>query len=144
MQIYSSIEDLPIYNYFKCIEKSDLKFLVSNGSEQPKKKLEAAYVNIENELIELNLKNPEFVADLKEEAEHYMLKIETKINKSALNNILYLESKKQFEEEKKDSKPFDFNKSLVYISKFLGYRFDPKVNTVAEYFTAINTMKDGR
>lgn len=144
MQIYLSIEDLPIYNYFKCIEKRDLKFLVSDGSEQPKKELEEAYIKVENELIELNLKNPEFVADLKEEAEHYILKIETKINKSALNNILYLESKKQFEEEKKDNKPFDFNKSLIYISKFLGYRFDPKVNTVSEYFTAINTMKDGR
>lgn len=147
MQVYKSITELPIWNYHEVTTTGMLKHLISDGSDIPTKKgknaaielLNKSWESIEDEIITMQLEDPTFVSKLKEDAEHYLLMVENLLHKNALNSILWKEAKTQHDKEK-DIKPFDFAGSLIYLSKFLGYRFDPKVGTVSEYFKALQIM----
>ena len=144
MQIYSSIEDLPIYNYFKVTRTGSLKYLIVGNSEALEKDLISAWESIQDEILEIDIQDDGFVTEIKEYKEHILLKISNKLMPTALNNILYKDSKTQFEDEKKDSKPFDFQGSMMIIAKFMGFRVDAKTFTTAEYFAALKLMKNGK
>ena len=152
MDIYSSLSDIPIYNYHLVSSTGLLKHLIIDGSDIPKgvnngkviDQLNKAWDDIGDEFIEMQLQDPDYISDLKEEAEHYLLKVQNIINKTALNTIFYNDSKTRFEDKKEDVKPFDFYKSLSYLSKFMGYRIDPKETKAIEYFNNIKLMTNGK
>lgn len=153
MDVYNSLSNIPIYNYHLVSSTGLLKHLIVDGSEIPKgvengkviDQLNVAWDKIGDEFITMQLQDPEYISGLKEEAEHYLLKVQNILNKTALNTIFYNDSKTRFEDkDSEENKPFDFHKSLSYLSKFMGFRIDPKETTAVEYFNHIKLMTNGK
>jgi hypothetical protein len=145
MQVYNTIEDLPIYNYWKCINNKDLNFLIKEDSKMLKslkeKKLYNCWIIIDEEMTTLNLQDASFVSDLIESRDFEILKLDQLLNPTALNNILIESKKAELISFKEDGKIFDLYSSISSMSKFLGFRVDPKKFTVSEYFANIGLMK---
>lgn len=134
---YDSIDDMPLYNWNKCINgdyyyvRIDEKQLDLPECEEAFKKVYESYMNV-------------FGIDRK-----YKEQIET-IKKIALLQCDYLITKDQFkltQIEVENAKLEMFNgklasnvtlqQTLIYLSKWLGYRLDWKQVTVSEYYTIL-------
>jgi hypothetical protein len=147
MQVYNTIEDLPIYNYWKCINKKDLNFLIKEDSKMLKslkeKKIYNSWLIIDEEMTELNLQDASFISDLIESRDFEILKLDQLLNPTALNNILIQSKKADIIALQGNDKIFDLYGSISSMSRFLGFRIDPKKVTVSEYFANIRLMKEG-
>lgn len=143
MQIWSSIDELPVYYYFKVIEKNDLNYLVREDSkstpqETKTKEILKAWDNIQTELIELNMKDPKYLEELKGQRRHYLRKIRATVGQSPADQIHYERYKPQYESEDK----FDYDKSLAILEKNLGFSINDKQMTVKRYYTHLQLMKE--
>lgn len=136
-RFYETIEDMPLYNWYKCINgdlyfvRIDDKQLDLQGCEEAFKKVYESYMNI-------------FGIDKK-----YKQQIES-IKKIALLQCDYLKTKDQFkltQIEVENAKLELFKKeiasnvtlqqTLIHLSKWVGYRLDWKQVTVYEYYTLL-------
>lgn len=136
-RFYETIEDMPLYNWYKCISgdlyfvRIDDKQLDLQGCEEAFKKVYESYMNI-------------FGIDKK-----YKQQIES-IKKIALLQCDYLKTKDQFkltqievenaklELFKKDiASNVTLQQTLIHLSKWVGYRLDWKQVTVYEYYTLL-------
>lgn len=136
-RFYETIEDMPLYNWYKCINgdlyfvRIDDKQLDLQGCEEAFKKVYESYMNI-------------FGIDKK-----YKQQIES-IKKIALLQCDYLKTKDQFkltqievenaklELFKKDiASNVTLQQTLIHLSKWVGYRLDWKQVTVYEYYTLL-------
>tara|TARA_S200002703_G_scaffold76187_1_gene65817 strand:+ start:432 stop:878 length:447 start_codon:yes stop_codon:yes gene_type:complete len=143
MQIWSSIDELPVFYYFKVIEKGDLKYLIETDSkstpeETKLNQLIKAWDNIQTELIELNMKDPKYMADLQGQKRHYLRKIKATLSQKTVDQIHYERYKPQYENEDK----FDYDKSLAILEKHLGFSINDKQMTVKRYYTHLQLMKE--
>ena len=140
--IYDSIETLPIWNWNKIQNTSNLDFLLINKSNKKNKyvkDLESIWLKIQNEYI-----------DRYDVSDVYKKLIEIKSN-IALHKIdFYLYNKKvartywRIEEIKlKDllsDKETSFESSLIAIKRYMGFNLNPKTTTVMEYFDYIKEI----
>lgn len=139
--VYTSIEDLPIWNWNKIIQESDLTFLY---------KKEGTYtdrlVPIWDEIQQQHLDEFGYSDDMKSR-ERIMLKIirlnvkfiETR--QRVLLNLIKVQLKKL---ELKDlAGNIKFGKLLTIVSKAMGFPINPKTYTVYEWYHTLNSLGDG-
>lgn len=143
MQIWSSIDELPVYYYFKVIEKNDFDYLIREDTKSTPqatktKKLLKAWDMIQTELIELNMKDPKYMEELKGQRRHFLRKIRATVGNSAADQIHYERFKPQYESEEQ----FDYDKSLAILEKHLGFSINDKQMTVKRYYTHLQLMKE--
>ncbi len=148
MDVYDSIENLPIWNYYKCITEKDLNFLIESEGKfilkvTKDKLLGDAWVKIDEQMTELNLKDQSYVDDLRDVQEYELLKLDQLLNPSALNNIYLQDKENQLKEINKDNKKdFDFYGVLASMIKFMSVPIDPKKLSVIQYYANIALMKN--
>ena len=146
MKIYSSIEELPVYNYWKCVTKKDLSFLIIEDSDMLKinkdKKLAFAWEVIDDEIMDMNLQDPSYVMKLKEHRDHEMMKLEQTLRPTALAGILINDKNEELKRDSKAGKKWDLYSSIATMGKYFNSGFiDPKKLTVVQYLANISLMK---
>ncbi len=140
-EIYTSIEDLPIWNWNKIIEKQDLTFLYRIEGDYTDR-LIPIWENIQQQHLD------EFgYSDEMKSRERLMLKIirlnckfiETR-NRVILNFIKVAQKKLELKDLAGNIK---FGKLLMVVTKHMGFRIDPKKFTVYEWYHTLNSLKNG-
>ena len=132
---YKSISELPLYNWVK-ISAGELKFLQKNIEENcSQEELQNAYeILFDDYLIKRGLsKSYKRLLDLMKkktllECEYIITGERFKLTEIELTEQM-LRS-----EIGKDTVDISIEKSLVFLSKWIGYRLDWKVVTVSEYY----------
>ncbi len=147
MEIYDSIDTLPIWNYWQCINKKSLDFLVINASKStPAETLKAALVKawnkIEDEMIALQLRDPKYVAGLRNEGIHFIRQAKAAISGSALDKLHFKISEDSRNETLE--KEFNYNDSIAMLEERLGWNINDRKMTVSRYYTHIQRLKNGR
>lgn len=139
--VYTSIEDLPIWNWNKIIEKHDLTYLYKKEG-----KFTNRLIPIWEKLQQQHLDEFGYSEEMKSR-ERIMLKI-IKLNikfvetrDRVLLNFLKINKKKL--EIKDQVVGMKFGKLLIIVSKAMGFRIDPKRFSVYEWFHTLNTLQDG-
>lgn len=139
--VYTSIDDLPIWNWNKIIEKQDLTFLYRKEGTYTDR-LIPVWEGIQQE----HLDEFGYSEDMKSR-ERIMLKI-IKLNikfvetrDRVLLNFIKVQLKKL--EAKNLTGNIKFGKLLIIVSKAMGFRIDPKKFTTYEWYHTLNSLGDG-
>lgn len=137
MKIYDSIDTLPIWNYWQCINKKSLDFLIievpkSTPNETLQLKLEKAWSKIDDEMVSMRLKDKKYKMDLKKESIHYIRMATAAISGRTIDK-LHLQIS---EEERKTTiqKSFDYSRSLADLEGHLGWQINDKTMSVSRYY----------
>ncbi len=146
---YDSIYDLPIYNWFKIMDKNNLGFLrkestfksLDSVEEDTSKKAVDMWHSIVNQMTSEFGQDEAYKDIIEKKMDIAMLEVEFVItkNKRLLTDIEIKKSKLNTPEE---SKEFDYNKEIAIISKFQGTPIDPRKMSVYQYNNAKNQLKE--
>lgn len=132
MGYWDDIEDLPIWNYHKVSEKADLSFLHDGKGDFNEKKAKEIWDDVRqqyNDRYGLDHELKDYYDTIKRVTE---LKSEMIITKERflINEIRILEAQiKDFE----SGESVRHTKIYQQLSRFLGYRFNPKKESVVSY-----------
>lgn len=143
IEIYQSIDELPVFNWFKIHEKNDLAYLLVKKHKitgKMNEQLEEAWGNIYTEYLDTFGINNSFrqILLLKKEIACYELEMFIKGDKSIITFIKIAKWQlKKLLNEKPSSTIDEFK---VQIERYMGFRLNTKEVTVKEYYTYINAL----
>ena len=149
-EYYDSIENCPIYSYWKVLQTKNKAHLLKCDSNRDipndlQHSILAAWDKIESEIIDLRLKDSSFQLKMNEELRFLRKKLKAVLSDSAYDKTVYnQELKKRQKENENDSGTYDVWKICAAMSRYMKFRVDPREFTVVEFFTILNEMKDGR
>lgn len=141
---FNSIEDLPIYNWQKVNQTSDLTYLLKvrrpiSGKES--EQLKNIWQNIFDEFID-TFDVPEYmktILSLRRDIE--CLRVDMYIEKdrtlSAIIQVKELELKNLLGNDKIDN----VNETTAHIEKYLGFRIDENICSVKKYYTYVKMIE---
>lgn len=143
MKLYESIEDMPVYNWFKCVENKDYKYCLVDIKKYKDayllkctecfSKLYAEYIDtfgISKQLEDiLNIQNQIAV-----------YKINIALGKKS--DKTFLSIKETELKEKLEAKQVKTNTTKVIIEKYLGFRLNEKEVTVKDYYNYLEVIKE--
>ncbi len=144
MKLYESIEDMPVYNWFKCIELKDYSWCLVDKIEVKKdsdlQKLTDCFEKLYCQFIDRFgiSKELQDIIDIQNQIKvlEIDLALGTKTAKIFLNiKYLELEDKMKSDGSKKST-------HKVAIERFLGFKIDLKTTTVTEYYEYLNELRD--
>ncbi len=141
---YTSIDDFPIFNWFKCIDLKDYTFTLLNRKECTDSELlacEAMFSELYSQYIDaFGISNHLLdIIDLQNEI--MLLKIDMVLenDKSKQTFITLKELELKDKLAKKEEKT---NTHKLAIEKQLGFRLNFKEVSVSEYYNYLNDLKD--
>lgn len=141
---YSSIDDLPMYNWQKIHETNEFKWLFVNNNEiENSQELECLWSKIYDEyLIEFGLSD-EFkqIIELKKKIADLQADYILKEDKVLINfiNVEKNALRQLYETSKQGS---TFRESLVHLEKMQGIKIKTKEITVADYYNYLRSIKN--
>jgi len=142
--IYTSIEDMPIYNWFKCIDTKDYSYCSSerkNITEDVLKECEIAFNTCYDEFIYTFGISPELAEIIRIKNKILMLKIDIALTgDKSLENFIEIEEIQL--NERLEVKQTKTNTYKVAIEKYLGFRLNEKEVTVKEYYEYLQAIKE--
>lgn len=132
---YTSIDDMPLYNWDKCMQgeykyvRTDLKD--EQGNAEMFEKVYADYVD----KFGIDNKFKQYIETIKKIA---LLQCEYLISKNRFKlTQIEVENTKLDALKKSDGVGMSLQQTLIYLSKWLGYRLDWKEISVSEYYTIL-------
>lgn len=147
IKYWSSIDDLPIYYYWKTASTGNLDHLIYEGSTAKldssyKKDLYAAWEEIELEMLEIQLSDPSYVRKLQDERRHYLKKVKAAITNNTLDKLHYQMSAEIWESIEENT-PFNYERSIALMELHMGgAQINDKVMTTRRYYTHLMLMKE--
>lgn len=144
--IYQGIATLPIHNWWMIHEKSDFSYLLIRPRKLNifhKRFLSRVWRNIYDEYIKRFGFSKLFIEIMEKKQEIYVLKCQRIETGDDSMNLFIEVAKKELEELEKRSKadPMSMYQSKLSMEKILGFRLDPKVVPVEEYYSYIEGVK---
>ncbi len=129
---YKSLDEIPLYNWNKCLNgeykyiRIDLK--ESGDNEKQFSELYNAYLKVRG----FNKDYVKYISILRKKA---MLQCDYLITKDAFKlTQIEIEETKLENMQKMQAEPVSVEKTLIYLSKWLGYRLDWKQVSANEYY----------
>jgi len=143
--MYDSIDNMPIYNWFKVNETNDLRWI----SKVPdaniswhRKKLSASWEKIFSEFID-TFGIPEKLKEIMElRRDIFVLKGQLALTGDrTLQLFVDIENEKleKLLSRERGSKSFQIK---TYVEKFLGFKLNEKETTVREFYNYVNALND--
>lgn len=140
---YTSIDDLPQYNWRMISEKNDLSFLLLNKHQKfDKIKMEKVFEQIKDEYIDTFgiSENYKKILDLRKDIVCLQIEIAVSGDRFIENHIdiAKIELKKLLENTSK-GKP---SETTVHLSKHMGFQVNERTITVREYAEMVEVMRN--
>lgn len=142
MNLYTTIDELPAYNWFKCIENKEYKYTlkdVSKYNDKLKQKCEDAFNKLYCEFIDTFGISKELGDIVNLQRQILVLEIDIALGKKAAKTFLNIK-KLELEDKLNVEKP-KTNTHKVAIEKYLGFRLNLKETTVTEYYNYLEVLK---
>jgi predicted house-cleaning noncanonical NTP pyrophosphatase (MazG superfamily) len=136
VKYYTSIDDLPCLKYHQITENASLDNLIIEGNPT-EEDLFNAWEKITDQVIDHNLKSPEYIESLKSN-QRYVLK---QLNAASGNDLaakLIAEQEKKLHDKKDESAP-DFFEIISIMSEQL-YPCNPNELSTRMYLTNLNRL----
>lgn len=140
---YNSLEDLPMWNWWKVRSNADLNFLKVDYNKPTKANLSELFAKLENEYLE------KFGAG--KESEQLLDLLKRKIvnqadllmgKKWVSNHIKVIDFQiEQLEKSTKGQPQQSLEEISGILSKYMGFRVDPKIESVVEFKAKLNLLE---
>lgn len=145
LDYYSSIKDLPLYNWWKFQETKDLKYFLKVYKDVPIDvllELEKLYGVLMDEYTKEFGISEHILSVLEKQIQIARLKADFMSGDTGALTMIDV-SELELLELVRGVKGMNFNEIKAIIEKNMGFRVDPYLTTVAEYYTYIK-MLDGK
>jgi len=145
LEIFTSIEDLPIENFRKIMQEGDLKHMITKGKFKKKhiNQLENGWINCYNQYLQTFGLNKMYILVLEQEEKIAKLMCERWIKDlKHLNAVIKHEEqvlKEMILPNKGEKKSFE--EDLIIIQKHNGFIVDPKRTSVKMFFTYVKMLE---
>lgn len=142
MKLYTTIEDFPAYNWFKCVEYKDYKYTLIDEKEykdELKEECEDAFNKLYCEFIDTFGISKELGDIVNLQNQILVLEIDLSLGKKTAKTFLNIK-KLELEEKLNVEKP-KTNLHKVAIEKYLGFRLNLKEVTTLEYYNYLEALK---
>jgi len=145
LELYTTIEDLPIGNFQRIMKEGDLKYMINKGKFKKKHlpKLEKAWINCYNQYLQTFGLNKMYLLVLEQEEKIAKLICDRWIKDlKHLNGIIKHEEQllKEMVLPTKGVKK-SFEEDLAIIQKHNGFVIDPKKTSVKMFFTYVKMLE---
>lgn len=143
MTFYTSIDYMPVYNWFKCIEDKRYQFCMVNPKhfkDSILAKAKAAFSKIYAEYVDTFGVAESLQDIIAKENEILCLKIDKAITGDAFLETM-IEIKQIELADLLKEKPTKTNFAKVAIEKYMGFRLNEREVTVREYYDYLNVIK---
>ena len=141
MKLYNSIEEMPVYNWFKCIDLKDYSYCAIDKINVDLEKCKEAFSNLYNEFLDTFGINESLKQVIELQNEITILKIDKVLTEN--NSMQTFIELKQIELDELINVKSEKTKTYkVEIEKFLGFRLNEKEVTVKEYYEYLEAIKD--
>jgi len=145
LEIYTSIEDLPIGNFQRIMKEGDLKYMILKGKFKKKhiKQLENGWINCYNQYLQTFGLNKMYILVLEQEEKIAQLICDRWIKDlKHLNGVIKHEEQvlKQMILPTKGVKK-SFEEDLAIIQKHNGFVIDQKTTSVKMFFTYVKMLE---
>lgn len=140
MKFYESIEDMPIYNWFK-VNNGDMRFmLVKLSTKYDGVKAREYFDKIYSEYIDVFGISESYLKVIELKKQISVLNIEMAITGDRiLKNFIKMAQIELNQINSKTNKT-NTNEVKVHLEKYLGFRLNEKETSVKEYYTYLNVM----
>ena len=154
MKYFESLDDLPIYNFWKIRETGDLVYLFqdwkSDEAEAASKRrvwrsvLVDLWRKMDAEFIENFAMTDEFFNRLLIEKKIINLQLEYMISKSSVvrARLKGEQQKLELNYHNEESKPVKLNEFIAGIEKYIGFQIDEKKISTNKVYSYVNQMKE--
>ena len=147
LDCFRSIEDLPIKAWFNIHKTGDYRLLMKEVvtiDANDFQKLFDVWNSIYNQYIEMFGLSEEFLADLNNQIELANYKAEFIITGDRyFLTLIKIEEAKIAVDKSENDKPFELEILLAKMSKYYGFKLESKELTVVQYYSYLNTVKNG-
>lgn len=145
MKIFDSIENLPIWNFYKVNDTSDLRYLydvedINQVKVMKGDKLEEKWLNIMEEYFDNLTISDDMHFLLMKKKEVAVLESKWIRTKKSIYKSLYLKAKKELDEIENAKESSSLDDQIFSIEKFMGFQVDPKKLSTKKFFTYINNI----
>ncbi len=148
LNVYRSIDDLPIKRWFSVQKTGDVSFILTEQREiEPAEEVElwSIWENIFNEYMERFGLSEEYKEDLQNKIDLANLKADFIISGDRYFKTMIRVQEEIIRANQDDSgKEFELEILLAKMSKFYGFKLTSRELTVAEYYSYLENIKDGR
>ena len=137
---YNILEELPIYNWFKCNETNDYKWLLRVYDKEYKEDLQPLYDTLHQEYLDLfgaGTEREKLMSLLRKLIKH---KADLLLGKRHVINYIKVIEHQLSQLDKGQTKAQSIQKICAIMSKYQGYKIDPKETNVVEFHEIINLM----
>ena len=144
---YDSIHNLPIRAWFDIHKTGEFRLLLKEDcytNEEKINKLFQTWESIYNEYIDIFGLSEEFLEDLNQQVELANYKADFVITGNKyLKTMIKIHEDKFNSEKKAESKEIELEILLARMSKYYGFKLESKELTVVQYYSYLNTVKNG-
>lgn len=147
MKLYNSIEEMPVYNWFKCIDLKDYSYCMVDRIttkypyELHIQKCKECFSNLYNEFLDTFGINESLKQVIELQNEITILKIDKVLTEN--NSLQTFIELKQIELDELINVKAEKTKTYkVEIEKFLGFRINEKEVSVKEYYEYLEALKE--
>lgn len=148
MKYWQSIDELPIYYYYKLVETGELEYLLKEplegkyNQDHVKSQLFLAWEKIELEFYDMMVLDADYVNELKKQLRERTKRLNALLKPDAFYKTLW-EIEKVKKEQKSNSRS-DYYDTIAALNKYLKFAVDDKKLSVRMYFKHLQMMKNGK
>jgi len=134
---------MPIYNWIKILETTDLKWLFKEGKGRVTKRLSEHWLNLQQQYIDEFGLDESYKEQLRVMRKLTLLNLEyvEKKDRFLLNLIKMSESDLNQLQQKQGVKFFEM---LDHVEKYKGYSIDPHTTSVMKWYYSLKNMSNGK
>ena len=138
---YCSIEDLPVYNWWKLHEKNDFKQLLRALNDKLDNRVTDVVKSLQNEFIETFGIDANYAAYLRKQIQIELLKIKIiKTKDRSIENVIdILEIELNELTNREEDK--GLNTATIAVEKFMGFKLETKKISTFEYYSYIKAIE---
>lgn len=140
-KLYTSIDELPVYNWVEIHATGDINLLVKQRRVLPATNIVAQWQALYNEFYTRFGKTKEFLEYLKKQQKLTLMLIDNALEFDSARDIHIKVLENDLQKFTDKGQAFDFYENVAVVGKFAGYRINPKEVTVSEYYGMIKTME---
>lgn len=143
MKHYTSIDDIPVYNWRKINETNDLRWMFPGGKGKTTPAVATAFEKIRDEFIDTFGISDDYrrLLEIKVSIEIWSVRIALEQDNSHVNFIRRLEVERDEILKRIEGNKNSFFDTKVMVEQFMGFRINEKEISVREFYSYIERLK---